>query len=106
VVDVLTGIFKFSQAAERKARAEEIINWKLECVDNVPTLTGVVLRDGDKLRVLRLIDSACEPWNGESRIENREMKQDAENNRAADPFAWLASTLTVNGEHRSGRLLI
>lgn len=45
-------------------RAEDIINWRLERVGDVPTLVLVALRDAEDLRLLRLVDSVClqEVW--------------------------------------------
>jgi hypothetical protein len=45
-------------------RAEQIINWRVERVDGVPTLVELALRDGDCIQVLRLAESSCvqEVW--------------------------------------------
>ena len=46
--------------------AEDILNWKVERIGGAVTLVEVVLRDGDRIRVLRLVDAACvqETWKG------------------------------------------
>ena len=40
-------------------RAEDVLNWSVERVSGRTVLVGVVLGDGDRVRVLRLIESAC-----------------------------------------------
>src|SRR6266566_559388 len=40
-------------------RAEDILNWSVERVGERAVLVGLVLRDGDRLRVLRLEGVAC-----------------------------------------------
>jgi hypothetical protein len=45
-------------------RAEEILNWAVERIGGRTVLVGVVLKDGECLRVLRLFESVClhEVW--------------------------------------------
>jgi len=63
-------------------RAEEILNWSVERVGGRTVLVGVVLKDGQRLRVLRLVESVCvqEVWiqvNGTWSIEeSTQVKRD------------------------------
>jgi hypothetical protein len=40
-------------------RTEDIVNWTVERVGQTATLVSVALRDAGRIRVLRLVDSAC-----------------------------------------------
>ena len=46
-------------------RAEDIVNWKAQRVGSAEALVEVVLRDGVRMRVLRLVEGSCvqELWN-------------------------------------------
>src|SRR5262249_24591536 len=46
-------------------RAESILNWKVERIGSTEALVEVVLRDGVRLRVLRMVEGRCvqEVWN-------------------------------------------
>jgi hypothetical protein len=87
-------------------RTEDIINWTVERVGQTATLVSVALRDGDRVRVLKLVDSACvqESWKQEGETwlldESVALKRDG----VALPFIPFVFHGSRNSRPEPGRL--